>query len=220
MIEPVLSPGLSATGKITIVDYGVGNIGSLVNMFDHVGADVQLSGDPSVIERAEALLLPGVGSFAHAMGILRSRGLDSALRSAAGNGTMILGICLGMQLLARHSEEGDASGLGLIAADVLRIRPSHAGIKVPNMGWREALPTRDTWLVGSGPETERFYFAHSFQVVCDDPADVAGVIDYDGPMTIAITHANVHGVQFHPEKSHKFGMRLLNDFSLRARRAQ
>ena len=198
---------------ITIVDYGVGNIASLVNMFEHVGADTRLSADPDVIARAPQLLLPGVGSFAHAMGVLRSRGLDAALRSAAADGATLLGVCLGMQLLARHSEEGDAEGLGLVAADVRRIVPSAEGVKVPNMGWREVAPVVDTWLVPRGGETERFYFAHSYHMVCDDPADVAATVDYDGVKTVAVAHGNVFGAQFHPEKSHRFGMRLLADFA-------
>ncbi|MDT8759728.1 imidazole glycerol phosphate synthase subunit HisH [Sphingomonas psychrotolerans] len=198
---------------ITIVDYGVGNIASLVNMFEHVGADTRLSADPDVIARAPQLLLPGVGSFAHAMGVLRSRGLDAALRSAAADGATLLGVCLGMQLLARHSEEGDAEGLGLVAADVRRIVPSAEGVKVPNMGWREVAPVVDTWLIPRGGETERFYFAHSYHMVCDDPADVAATVDYDGVKTVAVAHGNVFGAQFHPEKSHRFGMRLLADFA-------
>jgi len=198
---------------ITIVDYGVGNIASLVNMFEHVGAETRLSAEPEAIARAPRLLLPGVGSFAHAMGVLRARGLDTALRAAAGNGAALLGVCLGMQLLARHSEEGDAEGLGLIAADVRRIVPTTDGVKVPNMGWREVTPAGDNWLLPRGDETERFYFAHSYHMVCDDTADVAGTVDYDGVKTVAVAHGNVFGAQFHPEKSHRFGMRLLSDFA-------
>lgn len=198
---------------ITIVDYGVGNIASLVNMFEHVGVETRLSAHPSEIARAPRLLLPGVGSFAHAMEVLRSRGIDQALRTAASNGAALLGVCLGMQLLARHSEEGDAEGLGLIAADVRRITPSNDGVKVPNMGWREVVPVGDTWLVRGDSETERFYFAHSYHMVCDDPADVAATTDYDGVKTVAVAHGNVYGAQFHPEKSHRFGMRLLADFA-------
>lgn len=198
---------------ITIVDYGVGNIASLVNMLEHVGVEACLSGDPAQVARANRLLLPGVGSFAFAMQVLRQKGLDSAVRKAAGCGTHVLGVCLGMQLLARHSEEGDVEGLGLIAADVHRIVPSRNGVKVPNMGWREVVYTRDSWLAPNVDEAERFYFAHSYHMVCDDPADVAAVIDHDGHKTVAVANGNVFGVQFHPEKSHRFGMRLLADFA-------
>lgn len=204
---------MSDRSSIIIVDYGVGNIASLANMFDHVGAEARLCSDPLQIERAPYLLLPGVGSFAHAMQSLRSRGLDGAIGSAVENGALLLGVCLGMQLLARYSEEGDAEGLGLIAADVRRIVPSREGVKVPNMGWREVTPTRATWLAQGGDEPDRFYFAHSYHMICDDESDVAATIDYDGVKTVAVAHGNVHGAQFHPEKSHRFGMRLLTDFA-------
>lgn len=195
---------------ITIVDYGVGNIASLANMFEHVGLDTRLSSQPDEIVCAGHLLLPGVGSFAHAMSVLRERRLAEAIVAAAGEGATILGVCLGAQLLARHSEEGDAEGLGLIAADVRSIVPSQPTVKVPNMGWREVSPVRDTFLSRAG---ERFYFAHSYHMVCDDAADVAATIDYDGAKTVAVSHGNIHGAQFHPEKSHRFGMRLLADFA-------
>lgn len=199
--------------EITIVDYGVGNIASLSNMFEYVGVETRLCGDPREIAQSEHLLLPGVGSFAHAMQVLRLRGLDESIHAAVRGGAKLLGVCLGMQLLARHSEEGNAQGLGLIAADVKRIVPSHAAVKVPNMGWREVNPVRDTWLVRHTEEVERFYFAHGFHMVCDDPDDIAATIEYDGVKTVAVTHGNVHGAQFHPEKSHRFGMRLLADFA-------
>lgn len=197
---------------ITIVDYGVGNIASLVNMFEHVGAIVHLSRDPAEIARSEKLILPGVGSFAHAMSVLRAHALDDALRVAAANGGRLLGVCLGMQLLARRSEEGDAEGLGLIQGDVIRIEPSSKTIKVPNMGWREVRPARPSWMFDSA-ENERFYFAHSYYMRCDDPMDAAATIDYDGERIVAVARGNVSGVQFHPEKSHRFGMRLIDAYS-------
>jgi imidazole glycerol-phosphate synthase subunit HisH len=201
--------------KITIVDYGVGNIASLVNMFEQIDVVAQLSGDPFSVLRARHILLPGVGSFAHAMENLRSRGLDDAIRTAAADGATVLGVCLGMQLLGRYSEEGDAVGLGLIAGDVRRIKPSSGAIKVPNMGWREVIPSQKTWLV-HGDADERFYFAHSFHMICDDPADIAATIDYDGQKTVAVAHERIFGAQFHPEKSHRFGKRLLTDFASQA----
>lgn len=198
---------------ITIVNYGVGNIASLANMFDHIGADTHLSGDPDVIADARHLVLPGVGAFGHAMAVLNAGGLSDAIRTAVDRGAVLLGVCLGMQLLARTSEEGGAEGLGLIAADVKRIVPSFPGVKVPNMGWRDVEYVRDTWMAPSSAASERFYFAHSYHMVCDADADVAAIVDYDGQKTIAVAHGAVHGVQFHPEKSHRFGMRLLADFA-------
>jgi imidazole glycerol-phosphate synthase subunit HisH len=198
---------------ITLVDYGVGNIASLANMLDHVGVATQLSSNPRLIEQAPKLILPGVGSFAHAMSVLRERGLDEALRAAAGNGAMLLGVCLGMQLLSRFSEEGNVTGLNLIEADVRKIETSDENLKIPNMGWREVHPAKDQWLVRDLSPPERFYFAHSFYMVCDRPEDVAATIDYGGIRTVAIARGNIFGAQFHPEKSHRFGMRLLKNFA-------
>lgn len=207
---------MSDNFAITVVDYGVGNIASLINMLEQVDASARLCAEPNQIERANAILLPGVGSFAHAMQTLRTRGLDDAIRAAAARGAMLLGVCLGMQLLARYSEEGDAQGLGLIAADVRRIIPSREGVKVPHMGWCEVWPMRESWLVRSGIPPERFYFAHSYHMICDDLDDIVATIDYDGVKTVAVEHGLICGAQFHPEKSHRFGLRLLADFVRRA----
>lgn len=198
---------------ITLVDYGVGNIASLANMFEHVGTKTLLSANPRQIEQAPKLLLPGVGSFAHAMSVLQERGLDDALRTAVSNGAILLGVCLGMQLLGRFSEEGNVAGLRLINADIRKIEAHGGNIKIPNMGWREVYPAKDQWLVRSGYQPERFYFAHSYHMMCDNSEDVAATIDYGGTKTVAIAHGNIFGAQFHPEKSHRFGMRLLADFA-------
>jgi imidazole glycerol-phosphate synthase subunit HisH len=199
---------------ITIVDYGVGNVASLVNMFEHVGAKAMLSDDPDVVARANQLILPGVGAFDHAMDVLNGRGLADAVRLAVDKGASLLGVCLGMQLLARSSEEGHTQGLGLIPADVKRILPSDTNIKVPNMGWREAEYRKTLWMTPKSPMTpERFYFAHSYHMVCDRDDHVVATIEYDGRKTIAVANGSIFGVQFHPEKSHRFGMRLLSDFA-------
>lgn len=207
---------MSKRTTITIVDYGVGNIASMTNMFEQVDADARLCADPARIARSSAILLPGVGSFGRAMQVLRARGFNEAIREAAAGGAMLLGVCLGMQLLARHSEEGDVEGLGLIAADVRRIVPTRDGVKVPNMGWCEVRPARESWMIRPGDPPDRFYFAHSYHMVCDDPSDIVATIAYDGTKTVAVEHGNVCGAQFHPEKSHRFGMRLLADFAERA----
>jgi glutamine amidotransferase len=199
---------------IIIVDYGVGNIASLTNMLHHVGGASMLSRDPDVIATAKKILLPGVGAFGNAMAALRAAGLADAIITAASSGADLLGVCLGMQLLGRRSEEGNVDGLGLIPADIKRIAPSDDGVKVPNMGWREVNYTRDHWLAPSkGTTTERFYFAHSYHMVCDDGSAVIATVDYDGPKTVAVSVGSVHGVQYHPEKSHRFGMRLLAEFT-------
>jgi glutamine amidotransferase len=199
-------------GTVVIVDYGVGNISSLVNMLDFVGVEAAASSDPQIVSRARRLLLPGVGSFTYAMGVLVDRGLDRSVADAAGSGAFVLGVCLGMQLLGRRSEEGGAEGLGLVAADIVRLDPRDPGLKVPNIGWRETQVLRPSPLF-EGVVDGRFYHAHSFEMRCDDPADVVAQIDYGHPVSVAVSRGRIHGVQFHPEKSHRFGMAVLSNFA-------
>jgi glutamine amidotransferase len=199
---------------ITIVDYGVGNVASLQNMLEYIGVRSAISGRPEEIGRAGKLILPGVGAFDHAMATLDARGLREPLRAAAARGAPLLGVCLGMQLLAGSSEEGKLPGLELIDGAAERLSPDPgAGLKVPNIGWAEVDPVPGAPLFEAGAERERFYFVHSYHLVCRDPADVAATIDYGGAITVAVSRGNVHGVQFHPEKSHRFGMRLMKAFA-------
>jgi glutamine amidotransferase len=195
---------------ITIIDYGVGNVRSLVNMLEFLSVPVRCSADPDTISASSSLLLPGVGAFGHAMEVLTGRGLEQAILAAHNNGAKVLGVCLGMQLLANRSEEGDARGLGLIDAEVRKIEPSNPTVKVPHMGWCEVQSIRDSWLFASDDrETpNRFYFAHSYHMVCNNRDDVLAVAQYDGERVVAVGRGNVYGVQFHPEKSHQFGLRL------------
>lgn len=201
---------------ITVIDYGVGNIGALLNMFDYLGIDAQASGDALVIAKAEKLVLPGIGAFDKAMHTLRSRQLVEPLNDAVLQRQVpVLGVCLGMQLLARSSAEGSEPGLGWIAADVLRIVvPEASGLKVPHIGWMHTRPTRQTSLFDLDQAPERFYFDHSFHMACDRADDVSAVIDYGFELCCAVEKHHIVGVQFHPEKSHRFGMRLLRQFAL------
>lgn len=200
---------------ITIVDYGVGNIGALTNMFEYLGLESVATADAGRIMDAERLLLPGVGAFDKAMRELRSRRLVEPMDHAVrGRGAPVLGICLGMQLLARGSEEGEEPGLGWLAADVVRIpQPARSGLKVPHMGWSEISVVNPGPLFPAEASGERFYFAHSYHVVCDDPRDTAATIRYGEELACAVRSGNVHGAQFHPEKSHRFGMRVLQAFA-------
>lgn len=199
---------------ITVVDYGVGNIGAIINMADYLGIDAEASGDPEKIRNASKLILPGVGAFDKAMLTLQNRGLIEPLNEAALKRQIpVLGICLGMQLLARRSDEGVQSGLGWIAADVLRITlPPESPLKVPHIGWLEVKPARMSALFDPAVHNERFYFDHGYYVQCDSPQDVAATIDYGVELCCAVNSGNVSGVQFHPEKSHRFGMRVLEAF--------
>jgi imidazole glycerol-phosphate synthase subunit HisH len=199
---------------ITIVDYGVGNIASLVNMFDHLGYPATVSSDPHVVSRASKLILPGIGAFDKAMATLAQCDLVKPIQDATNNNTQLLGICLGMQLLGNRSAEGERAGLGLIDADVVRIeRATDSTRKVPHMGWAEISVTRKSPIFPDMSAHERYYFAHSYHMKCKKPDDVTATIDYDSALCVAVSHGNVHGAQFHPEKSHRFGMRLLSTFA-------
>lgn len=200
---------------IVIVDYGVGNIGALVNMLDYLGIACKASSAPDRIASAERLLLPGVGHFDKAMTELNRRELVGPLNAAVvDRRAPVLGICLGMQLLGRGSEEGVEAGLGWIAADARRIpAPAHSGLKVPHMGWGEIDVARPSQLFPATSTGERYYFAHSYHVICDHPEDTVATVEYGSSLACAIRSGNVHGAQFHPEKSHRFGMRVLKAFA-------
>lgn len=198
---------------ITIVDYGMGNIGSLRNMFRRIGADAAVANDRSSIDRASKILLPGVGSFDAAMQRIAELDIADALRGRAAAGVPILGICLGMQLLTSGSEEGRLPGLGLIPARARRF-PREARLKVPHMGWNvvhRATPSPLTeWM--EGEDETRFYFVHSYAVETEDGSDEILSCEYGIPFAAGIARDNVFGAQFHPEKSHRFGMRFLSAF--------
>ncbi len=199
---------------ITIVDYGVGNIASLVNMFDHLGYAATVSSDPRAISRSPKLILPGIGAFDKAMATLAQCDLVKPIQDATSNKTMLLGICLGMQLLGNRSDEGALDGLGLIDANVVRIElPSQSPRKVPHMGWAEISVARPSPIFPDMSVHERYYFAHSYYMKCNNREDITATINYDAALCVAVSHGNVHGAQFHPEKSHRFGMRLLSTFA-------
>lgn len=201
---------------ITIVDYNMGNLGSIVNMFNKLGLESQISADPLRIAVAEKLLLPGVGAFDAGMENLERSGLIPILtRRVLRDRVPTLGICLGMQLMARSSGEGRRPGLGWIDADVVRFEAGDSGLKIPHMGWNIARPLRPSALTEGLPEELRFYFVHSYFVRCRDYEDAILSTEYGCVFHSAFQHENVFGVQFHPEKSHKFGMALLRNFATR-----
>ena len=199
---------------ITVVDYGMGNIGSLINMFRRIGVQYQVVCGLRSIERARKILLPGVGSFGAAMHRIDALGLREVLRTKAlGDQIPFMGICLGMQLMSRCSEESPGvKGLDLIPADTLRF-PRDLGLKVPHMGWNEVTVHKPTSLTALLPPDPRFYFVHSYFVRADNPGDVMLRCQYGQEFDAGLNRGNIYGAQFHPEKSHKFGMALLKAFA-------
>lgn len=198
---------------ITIVDYGLGNLGSVVNMLRRIEIECDVSDDPERILRATRILLPGVGAFDAAMERINSSGLRQALDyKALTQRVPILGICLGMQILTRGSEEGTIPGLGWIQADTFSL-PIDAGIKIPHMGWNVVEQLRPCPLLDGMNDETRFYFVHSYCVQTDDPLDTVLRAHYGIDFSAAVQRDNIMGAQFHPEKSHRFGMQLLRNFA-------
>lgn len=201
---------------ITIVDYGMGNVGSIRNMLKKIGAGAEISADPARIAAATKLILPGVGAFDAGMANLHASGLIPLLNERVVHaGVPVLGICLGMQLMAHHSSEGSRSGLGWIDAEVQRLQPADPALKVPHMGWSTVRVLRSAPLVDDLPDEPRFYFVHSYFIRCRNAGDVLLETRYGEPFASAVQHANMWGVQFHPEKSHRYGMQLLRNFASR-----
>jgi imidazole glycerol-phosphate synthase subunit HisH len=200
--------------SVAVIDYGMGNIGSICKMLSRVGADPFVSSDPNRLAEADRLVLPGVGHFDRAITNLMAAGLVETLRDLVQiRGMPILGICLGMQLMCRSSEEGTLPGLGFIDARVQRFEfPDDQRLKVPHMGWRQLELVRGSPLVAGLDGTSRFYFVHSYYVECSDDSDVLARSHYGRPFTAAFQRDNLVGVQFHPEKSHRFGIRLFQNF--------
>ncbi|MBI4375240.1 MAG: imidazole glycerol phosphate synthase subunit HisH [Elusimicrobia bacterium] len=198
---------------ITVVNYGIGNLGSIQNMLKRIGVSSIVTNDLEDISKARKLLLPGVGSFDNAMARIDSRGFRRILdHKALKERIPILGICLGMQIMTRSSDEGKLSGLAWVPASTIRF-PAQPGTKVPHMGWNRVIPTRDSPLTKDLPDESRFYFVHSYYVRVDSEEDSILKTDYGIRFDAAIQRGNIFGAQFHPEKSHKFGMRLLMNFA-------
>jgi glutamine amidotransferase len=200
--------------RIAILNYGVGNIAALMNMLDFIGEDAVVVSASTEVAAADKLILPGVGAFDSALRRLDLLGVRGALFELAKvRQRPVLGVCLGMQMLGRSSEEGSAIGLGLINAETRKIRPNDQTLKVPHMGWAELRLTRQSTLFPDIAAAERFYFAHSYHVVCENPDHVLAQVYHGTPLTASLMVDNVMGVQFHPEKSHRFGTALLKRFA-------
>ncbi|CAG4999642.1 Imidazole glycerol phosphate synthase subunit HisH [Dyadobacter sp. CECT 9275] len=197
-----------------IIDYGMGNLRSVQKVFNRLDPATHISSDIEKIAGASKLVLPGVGHFAAGVKKLRETGIWDVLNhKVLVEKTPVLGICLGMQLMARHSEEGNAAGLGWFDAEVVRFRVNdRLKYKVPHMGWNTVEGRGSGPLFRDVPEDVQFYFVHSYHVVCKDPSDVLGSTTYDYPFVSVMGKGNIYGVQFHPEKSHGWGEQLIANF--------
>ena len=199
---------------ITIIDYGVGNIGSIQNMLNKIGHDSIITSDPDEIEASKKLILPGVGKFDYGIQQLRERNIIEVLnKKVLGDKVPILGICLGLQLFTKKSEEGDTPGLDWIDAETVKFKfKNQPNLKIPNMGWLNTEVKKESKLFTDMPLDPRFYFVHSYHLKCATSQNVILSATYGYEYTCAIEKENILGVQFHPEKSHKFGMKLLQNF--------
>jgi len=198
---------------ITIVDYGMGNLGSIQNMFKRIGVQAEITGEVTALERARKILLPGVGAFDSAMERINASGLRAVLdHKALDERVPIMGICLGMQLLTRASEEGRLPGLGWIDAATYRF-PALTGLKVPHMGWNLVTAVRASPLTAGLGADSRYYFVHSYYVKADNASDSVLTTHYGVTFDAVVAHRNLYGAQFHPEKSHRFGMSFLANFA-------
>jgi glutamine amidotransferase len=198
--------------RVAIVDYGMCNLDSVRRAFEEVGAKPFVTDEPADLDAADRIVLPGVGAFPDAMANLRARDLDDALtKQVLEQGAPFLGICLGMQLIATTGREvAETAGLGWIDANVIRFES--AAERIPHVGWNEVVPVFESPLFDGIPPAADFYFVHSFHVTCADDADILATTEYCGGFTSAVQRGHVFGVQFHPEKSQQWGLRLLANF--------
>jgi len=196
---------------ITIINYGLGNLGSIANMIKKIGGESIITSNPEKILRAKKLILPGVGSFDKGMLNLKDLSLINILnKKVLVEKTPILGICLGMQLMLNSSEEGNETGLGWIDAKTIKF--SANTLKVPHMGWNTVKNIKESKLFDELESEKRFYFVHSYYVKCNDEKDILTTTPYGNDFVSAFEKENLIGVQFHPEKSHKFGMSIIKNF--------
>lgn len=192
----------------------MGNLGSIANMIKRIGYKSLITSDISQIKSAEKLILPGVGSFDKAMQNINELNLFDIIRNKSlNNKTPVLGICLGMKIMCNHSQEGKLPGLGIINAQVKRFSfNENQKLRIPHMGWNTVELQKENPLFINMTNEPRFYFVHSYHVICNNKSDVLTKTNYDYDFHSSFAHENIHGVQFHPEKSHKFGMQLLKNF--------
>lgn len=197
---------------ISIIDYGLGNILAFRNVYERLNIQVAVAKSADDLTRSTKLILPGVGAFDHAMERLEASGMRPAIEERVlRHGMPVLGICVGMQMLAAGSEEGKLPGLGWIGGAVKRFRG--AALALPQMGWNDVAPVRPGGLFAGMEKDSRFYFLHSYYFECRDQQDSLAIADYGGGYSCAVARGSIYGVQFHPEKSHHWGVQLLKNFA-------
>jgi len=197
---------------ITVIDYGAGNIRSVLRACAEVGEEVVRTGDPAVVAKATKVIVPGVGAAPSAMAYLKDMGLDGAIKNAVRSGVPVLGICLGAQIVLDRSEEGSTPCLGLIPGTTVRFRPPDAGYKIPHIGWNDVKVTQPHPLLDGLQPGDEFYFVHSYYPRPARDEDVYAVSDHGEEFCAAIGRDNLFATQFHPEKSGRLGLELLARF--------
>lgn len=199
--------------QIVIIDYGMGNIRSILNKIHSTGYEASVSDDISVLRAADKLILPGVGHFQIGMKNLFEKNLIEILNEKVlVNKTPILGICLGMQIFTHYSEEGNTMGLKWIDAKTIKFRLNNIRFKVPHMGWNSIEQKKESPLLSGVPENSYFYFVHSYHIDCRNNEDILTTSNYGYDFVSSIQRQNIFGTQFHPEKSHSLGEKILNNF--------
>jgi imidazole glycerol-phosphate synthase subunit HisH len=196
-----------------IVDYGMGNLRSIANKLNRLGYSSLISSSQDDIAKATKLIIPGVGAFGTAMDNLKNMHLIPVIEARVIDENIpVLGICLGMQLMTRWSAEGNVNGFGWLDAVTLSLKERQSSAIVPHMGWNTISTRRDSSLTRDIPDNSEFYFVHSYYVTCNDPADVVAVTDHGGEFVSIVQKGNIFGTQFHPEKSHSYGITVLKNF--------
>jgi len=201
---------------IAIIDYGVGNIRAFINIYKKLDVPIKVAQKAQDLEGATKLILPGVGAFDHAMQQLGESGMRQRLDELViQNGIPVVGICVGMQMLAHSSDEGKLPGLGWIDASVKKFDESKIkySTHLPHMGWNDITPIKNNPLLSQLENDAKFYFLHSYYFQCNNDEDSIATTDYGIEFSCAVNRGNIYGVQFHPEKSHQYGIQLLNNFS-------
>ncbi len=198
---------------ITIIDYGAGNIRSVQRACAEVGVQAMITGDPAAVAQAEKIIFPGVGAAPSAMQYLKKTGLDTAIKNAFQAGTPILGICLGAQIIIERSEEGNQKCLDLVPGKTVRFQLQDKSLKIPHMGWNEITVAQPHPLLEGIRPGDEFYFVHSFYPHPADEQNIYAIADYGGNFCVALGLRNIFATQFHPEKSGRLGLQLLERFA-------